>query len=328
MISVIVPARNAGQTLGACLSALAAQRAPHPDFEIVVVDDGSTDDTADVAARAGASVLHQAAQGPAAARNLGVTHTRGEFIVFTDADCRPAPDFVAELTAPLADPTVVGVKGVYATTQHARLARLAQLEFEERYDRLVRAPRLDFFDTHACALRRSALAAAGAFDTFFPSANSEDLDLSYRLAARGARLAFTRCALVYHNHPETWARYMRQKFSRGYWRMHVYRRYPGKMVSDSYTPQSLKAQIALTAVLLMAMPASVFWPPAVWLSIVTAGLLLASGIGLYQLAWNRDRGVLVLAPLFIVARAVALGAGIVVGLLTIAGWVPVAKPHM
>lgn len=328
MISVVVPARNAGQTLATCLAALAAQQAPHPEFETIVVDDGSTDDTANVAEDGSARVLRQDARGPAAARNLGVANARGDIIVFTDADCRPASDFIAALTAPMVDPDVIGVKGVYATEQRAPLARLAQLEFEERYERLEHASHLDFFDTHACALRRSALNADGTFDAFFPSANSEDLDLAYRLAARGARLAFTRRARVYHNHPETWARYMRQKFSRGYWRMHVYRRYPDKMISDSYTPQLLKAQIAMTALVPAALAASLLWPQAAWVAAGALALLLASGFGMYRLAWRRDRGVLPLAPLFIVARALALGAGVALGILTVARLVPVANPRV
>src|SRR5438270_189444 len=82
--------------------------------------------------------------------------------------------------------------------------------------------------TYPAAFRRAAFLAAGGFDERFPTANNEDVELSYRLAAQGARLVFAPTARVYHTHPATLGRYLRVKFGRGYWRTLVYRMYPGK----------------------------------------------------------------------------------------------------
>src|SRR5689334_23846816 len=89
-VSVIVPAYNAADTLPECLLSLGRQmRAPH---EIIVVDDGSTDETAAIARDFGAWVVAtQRRSGPAAARNLGVANARGNIVAFTDADCAPSP---------------------------------------------------------------------------------------------------------------------------------------------------------------------------------------------------------------------------------------------
>src|SRR5690242_2350644 len=111
-ISVVVPAFEAEATMGHCVAALSKQTVPRDQYEILVVDDGSTDDTAREAQRAGADhVLSlQRNVGPAGARNAGINRARGDLIVFTDADCEPQPDFVASLTNALRDPGIAGAK--------------------------------------------------------------------------------------------------------------------------------------------------------------------------------------------------------------------------
>src|SRR5262249_26166784 len=92
-ISVIVPVYNGRATIERCLAALNAHRAP--DVEIIVVDDGSTDDSGAVAARNGARVLTLPANsGPAAARNLGARHASGEVLMFVDSDVAVAANAV------------------------------------------------------------------------------------------------------------------------------------------------------------------------------------------------------------------------------------------
>lgn len=101
-VTVIVPAHNAAATIGATLDALAAQ-----DFggayEVIVVDDGSSDDTGAIARRADVDVLvrHDVALGPAVARNAGRAAARGRLLAYTDADCVPAPDWLTRGTAAL-----------------------------------------------------------------------------------------------------------------------------------------------------------------------------------------------------------------------------------
>ncbi len=94
LVSIVVPAYNASSYLADALDALAAQ--DHPDVEIIVVDDGSGDDTADIArARPGVKVVQQANAGPSAARNAGIAVAKGEFITFCDADDRFRPTKVS-----------------------------------------------------------------------------------------------------------------------------------------------------------------------------------------------------------------------------------------
>lgn len=113
-ISVVIPARNSAETIGLCIEALLAQSTARGEYEVIVVDDGSTDGTAAIAEGEGTRVLSQPHHGPAAARNLGLREARGEIVLFTDADCIPTSTWIEEMTKPFADPDVVGVKGAYS----------------------------------------------------------------------------------------------------------------------------------------------------------------------------------------------------------------------
>jgi glycosyltransferase involved in cell wall biosynthesis len=311
MISIIIPAYNAAQTLPACLEALKKQTQP-PD-EIIVVDDGSQDQTAQVARAHGAHLLEQPHQGPAAARNLGIDLASGNIVLFTDADCEPEPTWVTEMMRPFADPRVVGVKGSYRTHQQERVARLAQCEFEERYDRLERLATIDFIDSYSAAFRLAVLREMGGFDPAFPQANNEDVDLSYRLARAGCRLMFNRQAVVYHRHANSWRAYLRHKIKRGYWRMMVYRLHPGKAMRDSYTPQMLKVQIALIFLVLGLAGLAFVFPSLVWgVGVALIGLGL-SAIPFIRRAIQYDHALMIAALVFIVVRALAFAIGVAGG---------------
>lgn len=320
MLSVIVPAYYAEKTLGHCLAALASQTSVDHTVEILVVDDGSTDRTAEVAsAYPGVTLIRQAHQGPAAARNTGARKASGEILLFTDADCVPERDWVAEMTAPFADPRVAAVKGAYRTRQTGLIARFAQVEFEERYALLKRQSAIDFVDSYSAAFRTQAFWDVGGFDPAFPCPNNEDVDLSYRLARAGYRMVFNPRAVVYHTHPATFRAYLRVKFWRGYWRMVVYRRFPGKALRDSYTPQTLKLQIALFYTILGAICSKGLgrvenaMPVALALTFLFGGTTVPFALR----AGRTDRALGFSSPLLLLARAGAIGLGAAWGLQSV-----------
>jgi glycosyltransferase involved in cell wall biosynthesis len=312
-ISVIVPAFNAAETLGRCLAALSKQTLP--PGEILVVDDGSRDETAEIANLYSVRVISQANAGPAAARNTGAQAARGDLILFTDADCAPALDWVERMVAPFADPVVAGAKGVYETTQTEPVARFVQIEYEDKYDRMLGQEGIDFIDTYSAAYRRGIFLEAGGFDTSFPTASVEDQEFSFRLAGAGKRLVFMQNARVAHIHDRTLFEYIQRKFWIGYWKALVTRRHPSKLASDSHTPQTLKLQMALVGAggVLLVLGAMLRririarWALAFW---------AAFGCSTWPFvnkAWRKDRAVALLAPLFLFARAWALGIGFLLG---------------
>jgi glycosyltransferase involved in cell wall biosynthesis len=308
-ISVIISAYNAAATLPACLEAVRSQNRNHGNsVELIVVNDGSSDETAKLAQDYGARVIHQTHQGIGAARNLGVEHARGDLIAFTDADCAAAPDWVDQITRPFADPEVMGVKGVYATRQRSLVARFAQAEYEEKYDRMRGSERIDFVDTYSAAYRKTVFLRNPGFDPRF-SRSGEDIEFSYRLAERGCKLVFAPAAMVYHRHPGTLGGYFRRKFFVGYWRVWMYKMHPRKILTDSHTPQTLKLEMGLALAILAGILLSFFYTPALLVAAGGAILFLLMSLPFALATWHRDRAVALLSPLFLFWRALALNAG-------------------
>jgi glycosyltransferase involved in cell wall biosynthesis len=319
-VSVIVPAYNAAKTLPTCLQALTNQTVPPEQFEIIVVDDGSIDQTAQVAEAAGARVIRQTNAGAAAARNHGAQLARGDLLLFTDADCIPAPNWVAQMSAPFADPTVAGAKGVYETEEPGLTPRFVQMEYQDKYDRMVNLSSIDFVDTYSAAYRRDIFLQMGGFDTTFPGASVEDQEFSFRLAEAGHRLVFVPQARVAHRHDLTPLEYARRKYFIGYWKSLVIQRHPGKLARDSHTPQLLKVQMGLAGlgtlfILFAGLFQQIRWA---WLGLGTLGSLIFSGLPLYRKIWQRDRPVLLIAPWLLLIRAYALGVGFLWGAVRLA----------
>ncbi len=313
MISVVVPAYNAAGSLGACLRALNQQTIPRNQYQVIVVDDGSTDDTATLAKANGAVVVSQPNQGPAVARNRGVQEAQGELVLFTDSDCEPMPDWIQQLCAPFASPEVAGAKGAYRTRQHELMARFVQLEYEDKYDRLAQQPRIDFVDTYSAAYRREVFVENGGFEPAFSTASVEDQELSFRLSQKGYQLVFAPAAQVYHQHDCSVGEYVRRKFGIGYWKALLVRWHPEKVVRDSHTPQTLKLQIVLLGLLGMALAAWPIWKAAGWGVLGLAAAFMLSTVPFLLKVLRRDPPVLPVALPALTLRALALGAGMAVG---------------
>lgn len=336
IISVIIPAYNAERTLPACLNALKNQQGIEPSaYEIIVVDDGSTDNTASICKDEAAVRLisvqdqpdqeaqpgQQGSKGASTARNCGIRAAKGEIVCFTDADCEPTAYWLHNLVQPLKDDDIAGCKGIYATKQTAFMARFIQIEYEDKYDRLRSQSRIDFIDTYSAAYRRHILVENGGFDELFHYA--EDVEMSFRLTNLGYQFVFQPDAVVYHKHPDKLRTYLNKKFWNGYWRTQTIRRFPERAVTDSHTPQTLKIQIVLMALLLATTAVtlfSLFLNPAItylalflWLSILFTFLLTT--IPFARKAWPKDKQVALASPIVMGARSLALGFGTASGLL-------------
>jgi glycosyltransferase involved in cell wall biosynthesis len=320
-ISVVVPAFQASATIERCLAALAHQTLPPEQYEVVVVDDGSTDDTANRASRCGARVVRLPRnQGPAQARNAGLAASRGEIVVFTDADCEPTSGFLDALTTPLQDARIAATKGAYESNQRGLVPRFVQLEYESRYRHTAAASNVDFIDTYAACYRREDLVRLGGFDPRFRVC--EDQELSFRLAEAGLNMRFVPDARTYHQHADTLWYYVRKKFRIARWKAAVLRKHPRRAIHDSHTPQTLKLQIAsayavcVTAALLAQHRRS----RRAWVALaITLGVHLSLIAGFVLRSASRDPAVAVAAPAILFCRDLALGAGLGVGLLQTAG---------
>ncbi|MBN1826787.1 MAG: glycosyltransferase [Candidatus Eisenbacteria bacterium] len=272
VFSVVVPAYNAAERIGAVVRAAGGQRGLRGETEVIVVDDGSSDGTAVEAADAGARVIRQENSGPAAARNRGWREAAGDPIFFTDSDCYPAPDWAARLSALLREEGAGAAGGSYdAANGDSLLAACVQEEIALRHRRMGREVR--FLGSYNLAVPRRVLEETGGFDESYRRASGEDNDLSYRIRETGRRLLFDPEARVAHEHPERLGRYLKEQARHGYWRMKLYREHPEKMSGDDYSGfadfiEPPSALLALASIPFLA------WGPARLLFALSAGTLL------------------------------------------------------
>ncbi|MBI5094227.1 MAG: glycosyltransferase [Candidatus Hydrogenedentes bacterium] len=230
-VAVVIPAFNAKTTLDRCLDACLRQT--RPADEIVVVDDGSTDETPRIAEAHGVHCIVQQRQGPAAARNAGTRAARADIVVFTDSDCVPEPEWLERLLDGFA-PGVAGVGGGYGIENSGSwLARAVHEEIRTRHAAL--GLEVDYLGSFNVAYRKEVFEAAGGFDETFTAASGEDNDLAYRIQDAGGTLRYVRNARVGHFHPERLWPYLRTQQRHGYWRMKLYRKHPGRAArGDKY----------------------------------------------------------------------------------------------
>ena len=313
--SIIIPTFNGASRIGNCLDSLVNQTTDR-DIEILVVDDGSTDNTADVV-RSYSSVrlVTQANAGPASARNRGAMEARGTILLFTDDDCVPMPDWLEAMLEPFKDTEVVGAKGVYRTHQKSLAARFVQIEYEDKYRLMAGLPSIDFIDTYSAAFRRHRFLEMTGYDTSFPVACAEDIELSYRMSARGWKMKFVPAAIVYHTHPDTFLRYLKKKYKFAFWRVLAVRKNPSKGVKDSHTPQIMKLQLLFLPVMLLAVVFDLaVWPRVPVSAAVVAGFLLST-LPFTLRAIRKDPTVGLLSPVLLAARACAQVVGVAGGLV-------------
>jgi glycosyltransferase involved in cell wall biosynthesis len=193
-VSVVVPAYNEADAIGACLASLARQTLEH---ELVVVDDGSTDDTTAIAAAHGVRVIEQRHCGAAVSRNLGASETRGDILVFLDADMTFDPEFLERLVAPIVEGDAVGTftRDEYVANLDRPWARFASIAAGG--DALRRMPADHGPESEVFrAIRRDAFERVGGYDDV---GAGEDTTIAAKL---GLYATLAEGAVCWHRNPE------------------------------------------------------------------------------------------------------------------------------
>jgi glycosyltransferase involved in cell wall biosynthesis len=315
-VAIVIPVFNGARTiLGAVRSALAQQ---HPDTQVVVVDDGSTDETpALLATIDGITVIRQHNRGPAAARNVGWRAVDADYVFFLDADCIAPPDWVSRLLTHHGDATTGCVGCVYdLANPDSLLARIIYREFERRFE--FCGDQTLFLGSYGTSYSRSTLAALGGFDESYRQASHEDNDLGWRLLRASYRLRLVRDVAVRHHFPRGLGSYLRTQARHGFWRMKVIRTHPLSALGDEYSSPCdyLQPPLVLAATCLPVLgllgPASA--PTAAALLAVSIFLQAPVALGMRRLG-SRRREIafygLVLGPLRSLARSLGMVAGMV-----------------
>jgi glycosyltransferase involved in cell wall biosynthesis len=256
-VSVVVPTYHRPDLLESCLAALVMQAFPGDRFEVVVADDGASEETQQLVAAwaercpaSGPRVRYlpvTATRGPAAARNAGWRAAEGQFIAFTDDDCRPDPHWLAAGVAALRK----GSSGVSGRV----IMPLPETptDYERNAAGLERAP----FVTANCFFRRAALSAIGGFDERFAMAWREDSDLWFTLLERGEPLAAAPEAIVVHPvRPARWGVSLSQQ-RKSLYNALLYKKHPVlyRQYIQAHPPRRYYAAVAAIAALMVGLAA-------------------------------------------------------------------------
>ncbi len=234
-VSVIIPAYNAQAVIAQTLKALGAQHFLEP-YEVIVVDDGSTDETSTIVQSFPAvRYVRQENAGPASARNHGAKLAQGEFLLFTDADCLPQENWIALIVLAFERTKAAAVCGSYGIANpQSALASGIHAEILFRHKHLMP----DYpksFGSYNVGIRKYIFEQLGGFNTTYRRASGEDNDLSYRLIKQGGVIYFERKALVNHYHTQALSRYLKEQFRHGMWRAQMYLDHPAMAQGDGYT---------------------------------------------------------------------------------------------
>jgi glycosyltransferase involved in cell wall biosynthesis len=214
-VSVIVCSYNADRTLAACLDSL--QRLNYPDYEVILVDDGSLDTTPQIAfLRSNVRCFrHERNLGLSLARNTGLAAATGEIVAFTDADCRADEDWLYFLVSDLLQGDFVGMGGPnllppedspVAAVVMASPGGPAHVMLTDRQAEHIPGCNMAFF--------KSVLDEIGGFDPLFHAAG-DDVDLCWRLERAGHKIGFSPAAFVWHYRRSTVRAYLRQQHGYG-----------------------------------------------------------------------------------------------------------------
>lgn len=256
-MTVVICAYDAAATIEECLTHTRAL--DYPRLEVLVVDDGSSDDTAAIAERVCAGdprmrVLRPAHQGLSAARNTGWQYATGELVVYLDSDAYPTPEWPYYLALGLDGTEVAGVGGPNLPPPGGSVAA----------EKVARAPggpvhvlvsddRAEHIPGANMAFRRSVLAEVGGFDVVYTAAG-DDVDLCWKVLDRGGEIGFHPAALVWHHRRGSALAYLKQQ--RGYGRSEslVARRHPDRFtplgtarwhgrIYDSFAPSLMRQRV-------------------------------------------------------------------------------------
>jgi GT2 family glycosyltransferase len=225
-VSVVVCSYNGSRTIRDCLEGLA--RLDYPDFEVIVVDDGSTDDTAEIARGYDVRLTRTENRGLSSARNTGLEAATGEIVAYLDDDAYPDPHWLHYLAAALAGTDHAGVGGPNLPPPgDGPIADCVANAPGGPVHVLLSDQEAEHIPGCNMAFRKARLEAIGGFDPQFRTAG-DDVDVCWRLQERGWTIGFHPAALVWHHRRNSLRAYWRQQLGYGKAEALLKRKWPEK----------------------------------------------------------------------------------------------------
>ena len=215
MISVVVCSYNSERTMEACLRSLCDL--PYPNYEVVVVNDGSTDGTLEIARRYEGDrirIVDQPNLGLSAARNVGIAEARGEIVAYTDSDCVVDPDWLTYLAYKFRDGFVAVGGPNFPPPEEALVPSAVAVSPGGPTHVLLNDDVAEHIPGCNMAFTKAALEEIQGFDALYTSAG-DDVDLCWRLQNAGYPIGFSPVAMVWHFRRATVRTYLKQQMGYG-----------------------------------------------------------------------------------------------------------------
>ena len=313
-VSIVVPAFNNERTIAQTLKSLTNLDYPQDKLEIIVVDDASSDSTAEVALRSGAKVIRREKRGGcAAAKNTGIASAENEVIAFIDSDVTVTKNWLKELVSSFKDPTVGATGGRIRN----KFEKNNALEKFVEYDSYYRTRRVDTKSTPGSnsAYRKEVFSVVGKLDPYL----GEDPDFSYRVASHGFRVVFNDKAVIYHPFPNTLLAYFKKQVYYGWQRVMIFLLRPqcrSILVKDEHTPISVLLQpFILTAMILSLLFIPIF-DLSKFVSLSLFLLLVMLNIPLLHYIYSKEARLLLFSMFISLFRSFAYIIGMAHGLIS------------
>jgi glycosyltransferase involved in cell wall biosynthesis len=222
ILSVIIPAYNAASTLPALLDSLSNQA--YKDYEIIVVDDCSTDSTPDVVKSYNCDFVRlEENRGPAVCRNIGVGRSKGDILVFTDSDCRVDKKWLSNIYNHFENSDISAIMGRLVLLPSTLIGdSISAIGFPAGgaigFDKIWRVDTdgyTDSLSTCNCAVKKDVFFKVGGFDETFPFPGGEDSFLAYNLRTSNLLIKYCPNVLAYHEARKSLHDFIKWQFHRG-----------------------------------------------------------------------------------------------------------------
>ncbi len=254
-VSVVVPTYNAESTIEPLIQSLL--RLDYPDYEVIVVNDGSKDATKAIVEKSAVKRIDHPKRGASAARDAGLRAATGDIVAYVDSDVTVTPEWLRLLVVPFQDPSIGATTGRTVFQRNgACTSWLRSMDIERRnarrheYTRLANGPN--------SAFRRSLLLEVGGFDPQW--FHAEDTEVSYRVWEKGYKIRYVPDAVVNHVAEDDWRDYLRKRYrdAKAFTRMLM--RYPRTAIlQDDFVESAMKVQPPLFLLTILFGLGSLLW---------------------------------------------------------------------
>lgn len=298
-VAVIIPAYNEATFIGQTIASIKAQDYPSDKVKIIVVDNGSTDGTADIAKKAGTTVVNLPKGKVGAVRNFGVENSESDIVAFIDADCIAGPHWLSEAVYSLEAPSIGAAGGIYLLSESPTWVEKAFVGFPDPKDMEA-----DSLPGGSIIMRRDTFLTTGRFNGDLSAA--EDDEISRRIRSYGYRILTRRaCAVIHLGYPKTLCGIFKKQLWHGTNQLET-----SSGIHDKLLLITHFFALCFWMIILAIMGMLISQGSQPWLDIILVsctGMLIASFSAAYGKAERTHGGMVRAAPLTLVYIAYFLG---------------------